>query len=144
MVRGFRISETMSGWYEDPIDGRREKFEFELEWGTDDISGLVGRGFPMMLVVYDGHVKAEGLYRGPIDRGSFMIDYPRNTIEYYFEFGKYNYEGMKLDIKLWNLPFSHTTCFGTICNDECELVSATLTKFKFRTLPKMLSTLRLT
>jgi len=99
--------------------------------------------------------------------GHLVIDYfDTHTITYIFKFrrkvlgGQYNeyeysayedllyedllYVGEKVNIKPWNLLTSHTTCFGTVTREKNdELIARTLTFFKFRTVPKFLTSIRL-
>jgi hypothetical protein len=70
------------------------------------------------------------------------------SIRYAFRFkegGKdYKYVGEKVNIHLWNLPWSHTTCFGRlILQGTGELVSTSVTHFRIRSLPRFIASVRL-
>ncbi len=55
----------------------------------------------------------------------------------------YQYVGQKVDIRPWNLPWSHTRCFGHLTRaDTGELVSTSLTRFRLRSAPRFLASLR--
>ncbi|TRO55062.1 hypothetical protein E2P64_07865 [Candidatus Bathyarchaeota archaeon] len=82
--------------------------------------------------------------------GHLVIDYfDSHTITYIFDFydrkyGKLLYVGEKVNIKPWNLLVSHTTCFGTVTRHKDDaLISRTVAFFKFRTIPKFLTSFRL-
>jgi hypothetical protein len=51
--------------------------------------------------------------------------------------------GEKVNIKLWNLPVSHTTCVGRVTELESgKLISTSVTIFRMRTLPAFLGSFR--
>jgi len=97
-----------------------------------------------------------GLPLGPGSDCAVMLDacnalelayFTEGKIRYTFDFsakGKmYRYVGEKVNIRPWNLPVSHTTCFGTLVEKESgRLVSRSVTFFKLHTTPAFMASLR--
>lgn len=167
MSIGFKIKEKMSGH-----DNTLQPFEFNVSWGTSNIKKQLKRQikalFPPRPYLAEEEagplvfsLEGDVLFKGETYpcSGHLIIDYfDTHTITYVFKFtrkvigGWYNeysayedllYIGEKVNIKPWNLLTSHTTCFGTVTKEKNdELVSRTLTFFKFRTIPKFLTSLR--
>jgi hypothetical protein len=97
----------------------------------------------------EGTVTIDGLCDQTPCTGSLELRYLKeHKIRYSFGFkvdGKaYRYVGEKVDIQLWNLPRSHTTCFGRLfLLGTGELVSTSVTHFRIRSLPRFLASARL-
>ena len=141
MSVGFSINEVMSGY-----DNNLNPFVFDVTWGIMNIRDLLRKG-PMKFTL-EGTVHFKG-HASPCS-GHLFIDYfGTHSITYIFNFydptlGRLLYVGEKVNIKPWNLPVSHTTCFGTVsAYKDDTLVSRTLAFFKFRTIPKFLASFRL-
>ena len=141
MSIGFNINEVMSGH-----DNVLSPFVFNVTWGLMNVKDLFKRG-PMKF-----NLEGTVLFKGTTSpcHGHLIIDYfETHTITYIFnfhdpQFGKLMYVGEKVNIKPWNLPISHTTCFGTVSTYEDDtLLSRTLTFFFFFTIPKFLTSFRL-
>jgi len=74
--------------------------------------------------------------------------FTKRTIRYSFDFradGRdYAYVGEKVNILPWNLPTSHTTCFGTVKEiDSGRLVSRSVTHFRISTVMQFMASFRL-
>ncbi len=150
---GFRIDEIMSGTHEfEPGMGPpgTHVFRFDVCWGPDDMRAWIHPGSPdFMVQPMSGTVIAGGLCdEAPIE-GTLALEYfDSGKIRYTFNFeanGKlYDFVGEKVNIKPWNLPVSHTTCFGVLTEAESgRLVSRPLTFFQMRTLPNFIKSFRL-
>ena len=140
---GFTMNETMSGEHQFEksynIDGKHP-FEFNLTWGPTD---LLEWGNPhsdnFLVQPAKGYVTVGGIGSNIPCEGTFELKYFKdNKIIYNFDFEKdgvkYNYVGEKVNIKLWNLATSHTTCFGVLTEKETgKLVSKSITYFKLKT-----------
>ncbi len=150
---GFLVDEVMTGTHSfEPSFGSPEQrpMEFRVTWGAKH---LPQRASPTndRFMVYDleGSVTIDGLcFRKPC-RGSLALRYFKDhTIRYTFWFevdGRpYKYLGEKRNIHLWNLPRSHTTCFGRLILEETgEVVSTSVTRFRMRSLPGFMASIRL-
>ncbi|HSA58907.1 MAG TPA: hypothetical protein VLJ37_04410 [bacterium] len=149
---GFRIVETMTGSHEFE-EGRGPKgshpFSFEGRWGTSDLSEWLKPSSGKFLVAdLEGTVTAGGLCRNAPIKGRVELRYFKDRkIRYVFEFrvnGKaYRFVGEKVNIRPWNLPVSHTTCYGVLTEKTTgRLVSRSVTHFRLRTIPAFLGSLR--
>ena len=149
---GFKIDETMTGEHEfEPKFGKPGKkfMEFKATWGPDKILSWSdkedGQIYKSKLT---GTVTIEDLCEHTPMEGTLELRYLKdNKIIYDFVFqanGKnYHYTGEKRDIHAWNLPVSHTTCYGRLVDTESgELVSTSVTYFKMNTMIDFLSSLR--
>ena len=120
---------------------------FDVRWGTNDIT----KGPKMNL---KGTISIGGLCKETPCRGSLELNYlSENKLKYtiHFEpfntpgslnYGKYFYVGEKVNIKPWNLPVSHTTCYGTLIDPRKKIISRSVTHFKLNTIPAFLKSLR--
>ena len=150
---GFEIDETMSGAHEfEPGMGPTgsHPFWFDVRWGPRDIGTWIRPGQPgFMVQPMKGTVTAGGLCESAPIEGSLELKYfSSGSIRYSFVFDvegtKYEYVGENVNIRPWNLPVSHTTCFGVLKEHETgRLVSRSLTFFRMRTLPAFLASFRL-
>jgi len=150
---GFRIDETMAGEHEfEPRFGEpgRRPFSFSVTWGPEDLkSFLVPGGDGFLASDLQGTIDVDGLCRGAPCSGTLQLRYFKDhTIRYTIEFEvdgvPYHFVGEKMHIYPWNLPWSHTTCFGRLTRaDSGELVSTSLTHFRMRDAPSFLGSLRL-
>ena len=150
---GFRLDETMSGthWFEPGCGPKGDQtFEFTVSWGPREIGKWVNPlsdGF--MVQSLSGTVTAGGLGRKIPCRGKLEIKYfTEHKIRYTFEFThdgvRYHYLGEKVNILPWNLPFSHTTCFGVLTETATgKLISRSVTHFRIWSAPGFLASLRL-
>ncbi|MFH0902743.1 MAG: hypothetical protein V2A73_19100 [Pseudomonadota bacterium] len=151
---GFRIDEVMEGEHElEPGFGPagRQPMEFRITWGPDDIGAWLrphsGRFLWQELV---GSVTMVGFCEGALCKGELELRYfADRRLRYDFEFSvhdkTYRYVGEKVNIRPWNLPVSHTTCFGRVIEkDTGRLVSTSVVHFHWRRLPGFLASMRLT
>jgi hypothetical protein len=150
---GFQMREVMTGHHEfEPGQGEpgRHFMEFRVNWGTDHLRDWANpTGDRFMVNELEGTVTVEGLVQNAPCRGTLEMRYfTEGSIRYTFEFTVgdtvYQYVGRKVHIRPWNLPWSHTTCFGRLTKKETgELVSISLTHFRLRTALSFLGSFRL-
>lgn len=150
---GFRMLEVMTGEHEfEPAFGDRGKrpMEFRVSWGASEVRSWADPRSDRFLVGdLEGSVTIDGLCSGAPCRGTLELRYfEDDTIRYAFEFEAggvpYRYVGEKMDIKPWNLLWSHTRCFGRLIKaDTGQLVSTSLTRFRLRSAPRFLASLRI-
>jgi hypothetical protein len=149
---GFRMNEEMSGEHEfEPGMGEpgRKAMVFRGTWGPDDVSAWINPKRPEFLTQkIDGRVTIEGLCDDAPFTGTLELRYfGEHKLRYAFEFkakGKaYRYVGEKVNVRPWNLPVSHTTCFGVVTEAASgKLVSKSVTYFRLSKLPSFLASLR--
>lgn len=150
---GFTITETMRGEHEfvPPFGppGKRP-MEFRVTWGPKRLrTWLDSAGEQFLASDLRGSVTVDGLCREAPCAGRIELRYFRDrTIRYVFDFeaggSPYRFAGEKAYIRPWNLPWSHTTCFGSIARtDTGQLVSTSVTRFRLRSLPSFLASFRL-
>jgi hypothetical protein len=150
---GFRMNEVMSGEHVFAPgcgpDGRH-RMQFDVAWGPRDLKRFLNPlddGF--MLSELDGTVSISFLCQDAPCHGSLALRYfSDRTLRYDFEFDaqgrRHRFVGEKVNIWPWNLPYSHTTCFGTVVEvDTGKLVSRSVTHFRLHTLPAFVASLRL-
>ncbi len=125
-------------------------FAFRVTWGPKSLrSWLSPRSDDFMRGELRGEVMAGGLCEWTPCEGTIELDYIReHRIRYDFRFraaGKaLRFVGDKKNIKAWNLPVSHTTCFGVITEAASHrLVSTSVSLFRFRDLPAFIAAWRL-
>lgn len=151
---GFSMTEIMEGVHHfspDYSDDTSERaMKFEVVWGSMSMTEFLNPASPNFLTAtLKGEVSIEGLCEKALCAGTLKLNYfVDNTIEYNFTFQdftgiRYYYTGKKVNIKPWNLPTSHTTCFGTVVEEGTgKLVSTSTTFFKFKRIPSFLLSLR--
>ncbi|MCZ7584649.1 MAG: hypothetical protein M5R36_15665 [Deltaproteobacteria bacterium] len=150
---GFSIDEVMTGTHEfEPGAGPEGvlPMEFRVTWGTERLgSWLNPRDENFMRSPLRGTVTIEGLCRDASCEGTLELAYfTRRRIRYAFTFKAkdtlYRYVGEKVNIRPWNLPTSHTTCYGRLTEETTgKLVSTSVTHFRLRSAPAFLASLRL-
>ena len=149
---GFSMHEKMTGTHDfEPgcgLEGR-QLLEFEVDWGPRSLREFFTPGSGFLRAGLEGYVTVGGLCERAPCRGTFDLRYfTDRRIRYEFEFEadgeRYRYIGEKVNILLWNLPVSHTTCFGTLTKlSSGELISRSVTFFRLATAPSFLASLRL-
>ncbi len=150
---GFAMDEVMTGTHEfEPKFGPQGKrpMEFRVTWGPKHLREWANPASErFMLNDMEGTVTVDGLCYFTPCCGSLALRYFKDqTIRYTFEFTVddevYVYVGEKVHIYPWNLFWSHTTCFGRITKKETgELVSTSVTHFRFRTSLDFMASMRL-
>jgi len=150
---GFAIDETMSGHHEfEPGLGEpgEHPLEFRVTWGTKDVLDWVNRrGKRLPTQSLDGTISVGGLCENAPCHGSLELMYfdkkkIRYTLSFWVEGTRYRFVGEKVNIRPWNLPVSHTTCYGTLTEaDTGRLVSRSVTHFRMKTVPAFAGSLRL-
>ncbi|MDP7114364.1 MAG: hypothetical protein QGH45_20505 [Myxococcota bacterium] len=149
---GFHMNEVMTGQHEfEPGLGPAGKrpMEFRVRWGTDRLAGWANPfGEDFMVNELHGTVTIDGLCAAAPCQGSLALRYLHDqTLRYTFEFEvdglPYRFVGEKVWLRPWNLPWSHTTCFGRLVRaDTGALVSTSVTHFRLRTVPSLLASFR--
>jgi hypothetical protein len=150
---GFKLDEIMSGEHSfEPGFGTpgSHPMKFEVTWGPKDlgqwINPFADSFFKQELA---GTVSIGGLCDKASCQGALELNYfSERKIRYTFEFeakGKgYRYVGEKVNIRPWNLPVSHTTCFGRVTEKKTgRLVSTSVTYFRLYTTPLFIASMRL-
>ena len=150
---GLRMNEVMSGEHEFEAGHGPEgthPFEFRVMWGTDDLAAWLDPTSPRFLTCdLSGTVTVGGLCHAAPCGGRLALRYfDEHKIRYVFHFEvegcRYRFVGEKVNIQVWNLPVSHTTCFGVLTEVETgRLVSRSTTHFRMLTAPAFLASLRL-
>jgi hypothetical protein len=150
---GFQMSEVMSGWHEfEPGFGPigRHEMEFRVDWGPRRLSQWKDpTGGPFLTQPLEGTVTIGGLCREAPCRGTLDLRYLReHRLRYVFEFeadGRcWRFTGEKVNVRPWNLPVSHTTCFGVLVDVKSgALASRSVTHFRLRSIPAFLGSFRL-
>lgn len=149
---GFQMDEVMAGehWFE-PGCGPEGSlpFEFRVTWGPKNVAAWLDRSAKGFHNELHGTIHASGLCDGAACEGTLDLDYfDGHKIRYVFEFEwsgkKYRFVGEKLNIMPWNLPYSHTTCFGTLTEAASgKLISRSVTHFRITSAPTFLKSMRL-
>ncbi len=150
---GFRIDERMTGSHEfEPGMGPpgSHPFEFVVSWGPDRLDRWLRPSEPdFMVQPMKGIVTAGGLCEAAPIEGTLALEYfESRRIRYSFRFEvdgtEYEHVGEKVNIRPWNLPVSHTTCFGVLKEVETgRLVSRSVTFFRMRSLLSFVTSFRL-
>lgn len=149
---GFHIREVMTGQHEfEPGFGEPGKrpMEFRVRWGAGNLRRwLDPRGHDFMANELEGTVSIGGLCEATPCKGALLLRYfADQTLRYSFEFEvggtAYRFVGEKVWLRPWNLPWSHTTCFGRLTRkQDGVLVSTSVTRFRMRTVPAFLLSFR--
>lgn len=152
--KGFVIHEIMSGEHEF-LEGAgpcgRHRFEFKVDWGPKNLIDFMNPAADkFMLSELAGTVTIGGMCENMPVYGTLQLRYFQDQkIRYTFDFSvdgePYRYVGEKQQIYPWNLPYSHTTCFGEVKNLRTgKVISKSVTHFDMHDLPEFLGTFRLT
>ena len=149
---GFATDEVMTGYhrFESSLGPEGElPFEFRVTWGPPNLFRWLDPADEQFMQHHlAGTVTAGGLGEDISCEGSLeLLYFTKHLIRYSFEFEvaevRYRYVGEKVNIKLWNLPVSHTTCFGRLTEKATgRLVSTSVTHFRMRTLPAFVLSFR--
>lgn len=152
-MTGFCMNEVMTGTHKfEPGFGPSGThfMEFRAVWGTKNFAEWLDRSSKNFLVNFlEGNVTIEGLCRNAPCEGTLALRYFKDhSICYTFTFEakkvRYRFVGEKVNIKPWNLLWSHTTCFGRLTEVKSgRLVSTSVTHFRLRKVPSFLSSLRI-
>lgn len=150
---GFRINEIMTGEHRfEPGFGPPgyHPMEFCCTWGPENIfEWLNPKGDKFLFQSMNGTVTIGGLCHDTPMEGTLELKYfDEKRIRYTFYFTvadtDYRFVGEKVNILPWNLPTSHTTCFGRLTEEQTgKLVSTSITYFKLKNLWDFISSLRL-
>jgi hypothetical protein len=149
---GFAADEVQTGYHRfEPGLGPTGELPFELRvtWGPRSLLRWIDPADEeFMLHHLEGTVSVGGWAEHIPCRGTLELLYvTKQLIRYTFVFEhrgvSYRWVGEKVNIKLWNLPVSHTTCVGRVTELESgKLISTSVTIFRMRTLPAFLGSFR--
>jgi hypothetical protein len=150
---GFRMDEVMSGNHEFETgfgEPGTRKMEFRVTWGADNLLKYLNpREEKFMTDRLEGTISIDGLCTDAPCTGTMEIKYfsehkIRYTIDFIVDSKEYQFIGEKVNILPWNLPVSHTTCFGVLTEKASGvLVSKSVTHFHANEAWKFLSSFRL-
>ena len=150
---GFCMDEVMSGDHEfEPGFGERGRrpMEFRVTWGPKHLGKWINPfGGEFMTQPLEGTVTIDGLCENAPCCGTLELKYfTEHLLRYTFEFEadnkRYKFVGEKVNIKPWNLPVSHTTCYGVLTEAATgKLVSKSVTHFRMLTAPAFMASMRL-
>ncbi len=148
---GFKVWEVMSGEHEF-TKGKKGKlpFEFKVDWGPKSIIDFLNP-FEEEFFCNDleGTVTVGGLCEDAPCKGRLELKYfSEQKIRYTFDFEvdgqAYEYLGEKRNIYPWNIPYSHTTCFGELRKSGSDkVISESITHFHWDTLMTSLGSFEL-
>ena len=152
---GFSMHEIMEGTHQFETDFSNladdRYMNFSIKWSAKSLLSFLNPFSKSFLVSdVDGTITIDGLCIAAPCKGTMALKYFTNSsIEYKFDFnvdGKdYKYDGKKINIKPWNLPKTHTTCYGTVKESVTgALVSTSITFFRLWRIPSFLGSFRLT
>lgn len=148
---GFQMEEVMSGEHEF-VTGKQGKLpmEFKVVWGTES---LIDWANPFeedfMCNTLNGTVTIGGLCENVPCSGRLELKYfteQKICYTFYFEVEgeAYEFVGEKRNIYPWNLPYSHTCCFGELRKvGSNKVISNSVTHFHWDTLPAFLGSFEL-
>jgi len=150
---GFSIDELMIGQHEfTKGSGPKGKFpfQFKVNWGVDSITRWSNPFMESFLINdLEGTISIGGMEDDIPCKGKLELKYfDGQKIRYIFDFmvdGKeYEYIGEKRHIYPWNLPYSHTTCFGEVKEKQSgKVISNSVTHFQLEDLPEFVKSLKL-
>lgn len=150
---GFAMHEIMDGTHRfehgcGPTG--RLPMEFRVNWGAKRLGPFLDPfGEEFLRSDLDGTVTVGGLCTRAPCTGTLALKYfSENSITYTFDFEAggeaYTYVGNKVNIWPWNLPVSHTTCFGTIKESNSgKLISTSALFFRLWRSPSFVTSFRL-
>lgn len=149
---GFLMDEVMIGEHEfEPEFGEagRRPMEFRTTWGPKHLSEWINPfGEKFLWQELTGTITIDGLCRDMPASGELELKYfdehlLRYTLRFRVNNTDYKFVGEKVNIKPWNLPVSHTTCYGVLTEEKTgALVSKSVTHFKMYTAPAFLASMR--
>jgi hypothetical protein len=149
---GFLVDETMTGIHEGAETGARalRPLEFRITWGPERLGDWLNPyGVRCMDQRAHGTISVDGLCDAAPCDGFLKLDYLRGgRIRYSLDFevdgNSYRYMGAKVNIRPWNLPVSHTTCFGRIIDLRTgTVISNSVVYFRLSSLPAFARSVRL-
>jgi len=158
---GFCVQEKMKGTHRFLRDfppgkvgaGTELPFVFEASWGHPRLNQyLRPGGTDFLRASMEGTVTAGGLCLDAPLRGALELRYFSDaTVRYEFEFEAHSrlmrYVGQKREIRPWNLHRSHTTCYGSVTEQQSDAagpLSDSVVYFDLGLLPRFLTSFRLT
>jgi NAD(P)-dependent dehydrogenase (short-subunit alcohol dehydrogenase family) len=150
---GFGIDETMTGEHtfeEGEGPSGSLPFEFNVHWGAKNLAKF-SNPFDDSFLTSDleGTLSIGGWGEDIPCKGTLQLKYfdeqkIRYTLDFKYKNKSYRYVGEKIHIYPWNLPYSHTTCFGEIRKKKSNrLISTSVTHFQLEKLPEFLKSLHL-
>jgi len=153
MIKGFEFVETMEGYHYMPaVTAKKMDTCFTVKWGTENIKEVLNpKSNQFLMFQMAGILEIEGITEKTRTFGYLHLDYPHNRIQYMLQFksaeqppvNDYMFIGEKMNVKWWNLPFSHTTCYTTVINGADQLISRGVVFFKLKNLWPFLKSFKL-
>ncbi len=150
---GFSMDELMIGEHEfNEGEGPKGKlpFQFKVNWGVDSLAKWSNPFDDSFLINnLEGTISIGGLGEEIPCKGKLELKYfDEQKIRYTFDFSvddkDYEYIGEKSQIYPWNLPYSHTTCFGVVKEKTTgNPISKSITHFQLEDLPEFISSFKL-
>ncbi len=150
---GFSMDELMIGEHEFVENfgpAGKFPFQFKVNWGVDSLAKWSNPFDESFLINnLEGTISIGGLGEEIPCKGKLELKYFEDQkIKYSFNFtvdGKeYEYLGEKSQIYPWNLPYSHTTCFGVVKEKATnQVISNSITHFQLEDLPEFIRSLKL-
>lgn len=142
-IKGFEFTEVMEGYHYMPaVKKESMPLKFTLKWGTENLKDTLNPNSNRYLqFAAAGILEADGIVTGGTRTfGLIHLNYPENIIQYMLQFksaerppvNDYVLVGEKMNIKWYNLPYSHTTCYTTIVNGADQLISRGVAFFKMK------------
>ena len=130
--------------------GEQLPFRFVARWGHLRLSSFLNPiSNDYLDAALHGEVDVGGICaRAPMDGNLSFAYLSRQSISYCFDFDaggrRLRFRGDKRHIRPWNLPWSHTTCYGELSElASGEPISTVLLRFPPSTLMPFLSSFRL-
>lgn len=153
---GFKMDEVMSGDHQFELGygpTGRWPMEFKVTWGPEHLLPWINpqnKDFmsqPQEGVITIGEFCKDVLCQGTLELGYFTNQMLRYTLDFNFNSIDYRYVGEKREVELWKpwrLPDTHINCYGELREkDTGNLVSTSLTQFRWNTTPSFLASFRL-
>jgi hypothetical protein len=150
---GFEMEEVMSGTHRFVNDaGPPGEFpmEYRLHWGHEDVLTFFNpfAGEFMTNRAYGTVTIGEFVQEAPCEGTLELLYVTEAKIRYRFTFRKdgktYEYVGEKIDLRPWNIHRTHTTCYGTLYEQESgKEISRSVTYFRLATLPSFMASFKL-
>jgi len=150
---GFSLTEVMRGEHQfEPGFGETgwRPMSFRVQWGPQRLRDWLNpRSDAFLTQPLRGTVSIAGLCEDATCEGTLELRYfNEHRIRYAFSFEvageSYRLVAEKVNIQPWNLPVSHTTCFGTLVESRSgRLVSRSVTYFRLSALLSFLLGFRL-
>jgi len=150
---GFNMEELMIGDHEftegNGPEGKHPFF-FKVIWGPKNLAKWANPFNKKFFTSgIEGEITIGGMAEKVPCKGTFELKYfdeqkIRYTLHFTIEGVDYEYIGEKRNIYPWNLPYSHTTCFGKVTEVETgRVISESVTHFRLEDIPEFMKSFRI-